>query len=76
MGNRQSLGKNKKKAARHVAAVEVKQQESVRKVTRDAAVKKRATGCGCQSSDPAGLVTLLVLGAFGFFRPRGRNARQ
>jgi len=43
MGIRQSQVKNKKKAARHVAAAEVKRQESVRKVKRDAAVKKRAT---------------------------------
>ena len=42
MGIRQSQVKNKKQAARHVAAAEVKRQESVRKVKRDAAVKKRA----------------------------------
>jgi len=39
-------------------------------------VKKRATGCGCQSSDPTGLLGALALGAFGFFRPRRRGARQ
>ena len=47
-----------------------------RDVPEIAVKKKRATGCGCQSSDPAGLVALLVLGALGFFRPRGRGARQ
>jgi hypothetical protein len=43
MGIRQSQVKNKKKAARHVAAAEVERQESVRKVKRDVAMKKRAT---------------------------------
>jgi MYXO-CTERM domain-containing protein len=39
-------------------------------------LKVHATGCGCQSSDPAGLVGCLVFGALGFFRPRRRSARQ
>jgi len=48
-------------------------------VTRDVpeiGLKVHATGCGCQSSDPAGLVGCLVVGALGFIRPRRRSARQ
>jgi uncharacterized protein (TIGR03382 family) len=33
-------------------------------------------GCGCQSSNPAGLAAVLALGVLGIFRPRRRGARQ
>jgi MYXO-CTERM domain-containing protein len=55
----------------------VKLEDVVAKDVPEVAIKKRkAAGCGCQSSDPAGLLAALVLGAFGFFRPRRRGARQ
>jgi MYXO-CTERM domain-containing protein len=57
----------------------VKLEDAVAKDVPELAVKKRATGCGCQSSDPAGLLAALVLGAPGLlrrFRPRRRGARQ
>jgi hypothetical protein len=44
MGIRQSQGKNKKKAASHVAANTMKRQESQRKVTRDATKARRPGG--------------------------------
>jgi MYXO-CTERM domain-containing protein len=54
----------------------VKLEDAVVRDVPAVGVKKRATGCGCQSSDPTGLLGGLVLGAFAFFRPRRRGARQ
>ncbi|MEP6863099.1 MAG: DUF2330 domain-containing protein [Deltaproteobacteria bacterium] len=54
----------------------LKLEDAFTKDVPELAVKKHATGCGCQSSDPAGLLAALVLGAFGFFRPRRRGERQ
>ncbi|HEY6038232.1 MAG TPA: DUF2330 domain-containing protein [Kofleriaceae bacterium] len=54
----------------------LKLEDAIARDVPEIAVKKRATGCGCRSSDPAGLLAALVLGAFGLFRPRRRNARQ
>ncbi|MFT3691766.1 MAG: DUF2330 domain-containing protein [Kofleriaceae bacterium] len=38
-------------------------------------VKSKA-GCGCQASDPTGLLAGLALGSLAFFRPRGRRVRR
>ncbi|HEX7700266.1 MAG TPA: DUF2330 domain-containing protein [Kofleriaceae bacterium] len=54
----------------------VKLPDAVLRDIPEIGVKAHATGCGCQSSDPAGLVGCLVLGSFAIFRPRRRRARQ
>jgi hypothetical protein len=54
----------------------VKLPDAVVRDIPEIGIKAHATGCGCQSSDPAGLVGCLVLGSFAIFRPRRRRARQ
>jgi hypothetical protein len=54
----------------------VKLPDAVKRDIPEIGIKAHATGCGCQSSDPAGLVGCLVLGSFAIFRPRRRRARQ
>jgi hypothetical protein len=54
----------------------VKLPDAVKRDIPEIGIKAHVTGCGCQSSDPAGLVGCLVLGSFVIFRPRRRRARQ
>ena len=62
-----------------VARDSVKLPDAVVRDIPEIGIKAHATGCGCQSSDPNGLVGcvgFLVLGSFAIFRPRRRRARQ